>query len=99
MGPSAQKPLFKTLKAAILTQAPSLYYFAQAAKTQRVAEPAKGAIKAAWYLQAFACARRWRTFKLCRMLGARMLNRAEPAHGAPPPLTARKSRHVCCRWS
>ena len=30
----------------------------------------------------------WRTFKLCRMLGARMLEQGfEPgAHGAPPPL-------------
>jgi len=89
---AAQKPLFQTLKAAILgrRRLAFTYFGASGEKTQRVAEPAKLCYKSsAWYLQAFCLARgEWRTFKLCRMLGARMLEQGfEPgAHGAPPPL-------------
>ena len=89
---AAQEPLFQTLKAAILgrRRLAFTYFGASGERTQRTAEPAKLCYKSsAWYLQAFCLARgEWRTFKLCRMLGARMLEQGfEPgAHGAPPPL-------------
>ena len=93
---AAQEPLFQTLKAAILSRRrlAFTYFGSGGERTQRTAEPAKLCYKgSAWYLQAFCLARgEWRTFKLCRMLGARMLKQGfEPgAHGAPPPLCSRE---------
>ena len=89
---AAQEPLFQTLKAAILSRRrlAFTYFSANGERTQRTTEPAKLCYKSsAWYLQAFCLARgEWRTFKLCRMLGARVLEKgfAPGAHGAPPPL-------------
>lgn len=83
-----EKQLFTLLREAILSRRVLRfdYFGSDGAATQRTVEPRKLCFKGmGWYLQAFCRTRQdFRTFRLTRMNGLRVLDEVFTPHGAPP---------------